>query len=56
LPKNPHLADRLLELALRRQDGGYRLPPLDSGVELEAHHTMAARIQAGKVVHAGAGR
>jgi CobQ-like glutamine amidotransferase family enzyme len=56
LPKNPHLADRLLELALRRQDAGYRLPPLDSGVELEAHHTMAARIQAGKVVHASAKR
>lgn len=55
LPKNPHLADRLLELALRRKDASYRLPPLDSGVEFEAHHAMAARIQAGKAVHAGTG-
>lgn len=38
LPKNPHLADLLLERAL-----GCDLPPLEADLELAAHHQIAAR-------------
>jgi CobQ-like glutamine amidotransferase family enzyme len=38
LPKNPHLADRLLEMALARAAPEYRLGPLDDAVEWSAHH------------------
>lgn len=38
LPKNPHLADLLLERAL-----GHPLPPLEADMELAAHHAIAAR-------------
>jgi CobQ-like glutamine amidotransferase family enzyme len=45
LPKNPHLADHLLALALRRRDGpGADLPPLDDALEWEAHETMLRRL------------
>jgi CobQ-like glutamine amidotransferase family enzyme len=47
LPKNPHLADHLLTLALRRRYGQtVSLPPLalDDTLELHAHHTMANRL------------
>jgi CobQ-like glutamine amidotransferase family enzyme len=37
LPKNPHFADYLIELALKRQDPEFRLEPLDDTVELQAH-------------------
>lgn len=38
LPKNPHLADLLLERAL-----GCELPPLEADLELATHHQIAAR-------------
>ncbi|MGH7910844.1 MAG: hypothetical protein ACREOV_03905 [Candidatus Dormibacteraceae bacterium] len=38
LPKNPHLADLLLERAL-----GRALPPLEADLELATHHRIAAR-------------
>ena len=37
LPKNPHLADYLLNLAARRYEGGYELEPLDDAAEWAAH-------------------
>jgi CobQ-like glutamine amidotransferase family enzyme len=46
LPKNPHLSDLLIGLALRRSGGG--LPaPLDDTLELEAHRAMVRRLGAG---------
>ena len=38
LPKNPHLADLILERALRRH-----LDPLDDGLELAAHRRIVER-------------
>lgn len=38
LPKNPHLADLIVERALRR-----RLEPLDDDLELAAHHQVVDR-------------
>ena len=38
LPKNPHLADLLLERALGRE-----LPPLEADLEMATHHQIAAR-------------
>ncbi|MFH7245266.1 MAG: type 1 glutamine amidotransferase [Spirulina sp.] len=45
LPKNPHFADYLLGLALRRkyQDPTLTLPPLVDTEELSAHHYAVAR-------------
>lgn len=45
LPKNPHFADYLIGLALRRkyQDPTLTLPPLADTEELEAHHYAVAR-------------
>jgi CobQ-like glutamine amidotransferase family enzyme len=45
LPKNPHFADYLIGLALRRkyQDPSLTLPPLTDTEELEAHHYAVAR-------------
>jgi CobQ-like glutamine amidotransferase family enzyme len=54
LPKNPHLADLLIERALRRRDPAARLPLLDDEAELGAHRDMAARIRSGEAVHASA--
>ena len=45
LPKNPHLADHLLQMALRRRDPGAVLEPLAADEELAAHRAMAARIR-----------
>ena len=45
LPKNPHFADHLLELALRRRYGSAaHLPPLDDRLELTAHDIMVERV------------
>ncbi len=43
LPKNPHLADHLLRLALRRRHGDVELAPLDDRWEHAAHTAAAAR-------------
>ena len=43
LPKNPHLADLVIERAL-----GRRLDPLDDRVELAAHHRIVERELAGR--------
>ena len=45
LPKNPHFADHLLELALRRRYGpAVALAPLDDRLELMAHDVMVERV------------
>jgi len=45
LPKNPHLADHLLSLALQRRYGtGTTLPALDDALELHAHGVMVERL------------
>ncbi len=45
LPKNPHLADHLLGLALRRRYGAAAvLAPLDDRLELTAHDVMIERV------------
>ncbi|MBX9878489.1 MAG: hypothetical protein K2Y22_08520 [Candidatus Obscuribacterales bacterium] len=38
LPKNPHFADHLIALALKRRYGDIALPELDDSLELTAHH------------------
>jgi len=43
LPKNPHIADWLLEKAVRRQDPAYVLHPLDDTLELQAHAYIVGR-------------
>ncbi len=43
LPKNPHFADHLLQLALNRRSGD-ALPPLDDELELAAHRGMVERL------------
>jgi lipid II isoglutaminyl synthase (glutamine-hydrolysing) len=40
LPKNPALADHLIESALRRRDPGLRLEPLDDALERKAHESV----------------
>ena len=56
LPKNPWLADRLLEVALRHRTGQLvTLEPLDDTLENEAHTAVEARIRgAGGRVKSGA--
>ena len=45
LPKNPHLADHLLGLALARRYGvSATLAPLDNQLELTAHDVMVERV------------
>ncbi len=45
LPKNPHFADYLLTLALRRRYGSaVVLEPLDDTLELQAQRTMVERV------------
>lgn len=44
LPKNPQLADLLLELALQRKYPGAALAPLDDTLEINAHDYMEARL------------
>ena len=45
LPKNPKLADRLLELALVRKYGEADLVPLDDTLENKAHQMMLERFE-----------
>ena len=45
LPKNPHLTDRLLEIALRRTEPEARLALLPAEEEMAAHRAMADRIR-----------
>ena len=45
LPKNPHFADHLIDLALRRRYGSNTvLAPLDDRLELTAHAVMVERV------------
>jgi CobQ-like glutamine amidotransferase family enzyme len=44
LPKNPHLTDHLLELAIRRRTPGYELAPAPAEEELAAHFAVRARV------------
>lgn len=44
LPKNPHFADLLLELALRRRESDTRLMVLDDRLEELAHEAMVKRL------------
>ncbi|HEU5316183.1 MAG TPA: glutamine amidotransferase [Chloroflexota bacterium] len=43
LPKNPHLADHLLQLALSRRHPGATLQPLDDTLEWRAHEAVLSR-------------
>lgn len=43
LPKNPHLADYLLMVALARRFGDVQLPPLDDSMEWQAHAAALVR-------------
>ncbi len=43
LPKNPHLADHLLALALRRRYPNATLAPLDDSLEWRAHQVIVER-------------
>ena len=45
LPKNPHLTDHLLELALARLEPDARLEPLAAEEEMAAHRAMVERIR-----------
>lgn len=45
LPKNPHLTDHLLAIALAHRTPGAELEPLDATEELAAHRAMAERIR-----------
>ena len=44
LPKNPHVADALIEAALQRRYPGAKLRPLDDTLEMAAHDTMEHRL------------
>lgn len=44
LPKNPHFADLLLKLALRRRGWTETLAPLDDHLEVLAHETVVDKI------------
>lgn len=44
LPKNPHLADHLLGLAIQRRWNSSNLIPLDDSLELAAHNYMVNRL------------
>lgn len=44
LPKNPDVADILIELALQRRYPGARLAPLNDRLELLAHDTMEKKL------------
>ncbi|MDA8229013.1 MAG: glutamine amidotransferase [Desulfitobacterium hafniense] len=46
LPKNPHLADLLIQLALKRRGITSSLSKLDDGLEVLAHKYMVDRISA----------
>lgn len=46
LPKNPHLADHLICLALRRRHGEVELCPVDDSLEWEAHRAAVERAKA----------
>jgi lipid II isoglutaminyl synthase (glutamine-hydrolysing) len=43
LPKNPPLADHLIQAALRRRHGNVQLEPLDDAQEIMAHRRATAR-------------
>ena len=45
LPKNPKLADYILETALKHKYGTCELAPLDDALENAAHDYMTARLQ-----------
>jgi len=45
LPKNPHLTDHLLRLALANRHAGEALAPLAADEEMAAHHAMVERVR-----------
>jgi len=52
LPKNPHVADHLLSVALRRRGyAGLPLAPLDDQVELRAHAAALERARTAHTAH-----
>lgn len=46
LPKNPHFADHLIRLALRRRYGNVDLEPLGDATEWRAHQAALERVRA----------
>ncbi len=55
LPKNPHLADHLLQIALDRRYGAGAVPlaPLDDTLEWQAHGAMLGRLGVASGAHDG---
>jgi len=46
LPKNPHLADHLIELTLKNKYGpDVKLPPLDDTLEWQAHNAVLRKLK-----------
>jgi CobQ-like glutamine amidotransferase family enzyme len=45
LPKNPHLTDHVLEMALHRRHPDAHLVPLEATEEMAAHHAIAERVR-----------
>ncbi|MFN2465272.1 MAG: type 1 glutamine amidotransferase [Candidatus Dormibacteria bacterium] len=45
LPKNPHLTDHLLSIAVQHRQPGAVLAPLAADEEMAAHRAMAARVR-----------
>ncbi|MEA2683875.1 MAG: hypothetical protein QOK05_2203 [Chloroflexota bacterium] len=45
LPKNPHLTDHLLQMALSHRQPGATLEALAADEEMAAHHAMARRVR-----------
>jgi lipid II isoglutaminyl synthase (glutamine-hydrolysing) len=44
LPKNPHFADYLIELALEKRYGEkFKLSPLDDKLEIETHNSLIGK-------------
>jgi CobQ-like glutamine amidotransferase family enzyme len=48
LPKNPHLADRVMATALKQKRHIHRLEPLEDALELEAHRRVRDRELVGR--------
>jgi hypothetical protein len=51
LPKNPHLADHLIRMALDRRFGRADLSELDDNIELAAHHAAIKRAETAETLH-----
>ena len=52
LPKNPHFADHLIQMAINRKYGSWaRMKQIDDEIELSAHKAAILRAKSAKTVH-----